>query len=724
MSASGVGNVIRWIFLFFDKLIYLLVEKIAEIFYILSRGTIFTQEDINAFSNRIYMLVALIVLFRLAFSFVNYIINPDQLTDSQKGGSKLLVKVVTSLVLLVLTPTLFNEAYRLQALVIDQNVIGKLVTGESMSQEGMSTFGKTLSYGTFRSFFGISKYISNQYCGEGVEVTSQACINKLDDLDPKKTIGSTLANADQSKSIELLTVNDIVNEETTYNGLNNDKVLMEGTVYIIDYKFGLSTITGGVIAWLVLSFCFDVAIRMIKLGFLQLIAPVPIVMSLAPGQEKNNSLSKWGRECVSTYISLFVRLLVIYLAFYVINLMIGTTSHGVIDVVTGYNTTDWQGTFVNLFAVIGALLFAKQVPKMIEEMFGFKGGMKLTLNPLKAMASTPIIGGALAAGTTLGLNTARNVAGLGVDKIRRDSSAGERFRQRQLGAFNEASGRFRASGVLGTDKYSGETQGKAMQKWNQERRTNIRKAQQGLKEQQRLYNLGQKSRQNMKDPQTVADYQQAGFKNREYINSLINIDNAKKNLENKRTMATEMSNRYQAATNLYAQESRSIDTQIRSAQQLMAEAQKNGSQKDIDYLTEQINSYEQQRADLKTSIMGNLQEQYQASQKDVQNAEKAVSSLENNHKNYIVPQFKDDAELESARGLAKGGIYPGGTYTASSENPVSSSTIEGNGFQLGGNNSQPVGPTTSRESFDPDQYGFGNTGLDPRRPDINQGKGH
>ena len=390
MTAGGVASVARWLFLMIDRVVYKLIENIALIFSLLSRGTVFTQEDINNVTNRVYMLVALIMLFRLAFSFINYIINPEQLTDSQKGGGKLVVKIVISLALLVLTPTIFNEAYRLQALIIDQDIIGKLVAGESYAS-GDATFGAQLSYNTFRTFYKISDSIYEQYCSG--QQDSADCIAKIDDLSPTSMIGTSFATGDNNTNLDIIAdvsfVTDKVVVKGPYTIVNADR-----EEYIIDYQFGLSTITGIVVAYLLLCFCFDVAIRMVKLGFLQLIAPIPIVMSLAPGQDKKDPMSTWGKECFSTYISLFIRLMVIYLAFFIIQMMTDTAGHGVIDVVKGTNTTGWQGMLLNLFGIIGAVLFAKEAPKLIEQLFGLNG-MKLTLNPLKALRSTPVVGGAV-----------------------------------------------------------------------------------------------------------------------------------------------------------------------------------------------------------------------------------------------------------------------------------------------------------------------------------------
>ena len=48
--------------------------------------------------------------------------------------------------------------------------------------------------------------------------------------------------------------------------------------------------------------------------------------------------------------------------------------------------------FVKVFIILGALMFAKQLPKLISDLTGMKMDGKFTLNPLKKMSEVPIAG--------------------------------------------------------------------------------------------------------------------------------------------------------------------------------------------------------------------------------------------------------------------------------------------------------------------------------------------
>ena len=69
---------------------------------------------------------SIFALFRIAIILVNAIINPDKLTDSKNGFLPVLRNFVLMFVLLVLTPRLFTEAYKIQSTIVEGNYIQKL----------------------------------------------------------------------------------------------------------------------------------------------------------------------------------------------------------------------------------------------------------------------------------------------------------------------------------------------------------------------------------------------------------------------------------------------------------------------------------------------------------------------------------------------------------------------------------------------------------------------
>ena len=97
-------SILRTVFFWLDKIIYPLIGSIYNLFTSIAETTVIDQEIIKAFGGRIYALLGIFMLFKVSFSILNYIVNPDDMSDKNKGFSKLITNVLISLSLLVVTP--------------------------------------------------------------------------------------------------------------------------------------------------------------------------------------------------------------------------------------------------------------------------------------------------------------------------------------------------------------------------------------------------------------------------------------------------------------------------------------------------------------------------------------------------------------------------------------------------------------------------------------------
>lgn len=335
---------------------YSLVQKIAEV-------NILGEGDFQDFASRVYLFLGIFMLFKVAVSLINYFINPDSFSDSKSGMGSVLKRIIISLILIVAVPFIFTEARTLQDLLIKNengNILVNVVFGGNGSgdtqnmEEYYSNAGSTMSVKIFCSFFK-AKDGDNEAC------LSAESISALENL------------IDETGADE---------HEFTY-----------------DYKIPLSTIAGGFAAWIMVMFCFDVAVRAVKLSFLQLISPIPVMSYIDP-KKGDQIFNKWVSECVSTYLSLFLRLLALYLGIYILSRI-------------NIDSTD---TFATVFIILGLLLFMKDVPKLIMDIFGIKDMGGFTLNPVKRIKSSPIAAGALGlVGGAIG-GTAANLFAAGKEK--------------------------------------------------------------------------------------------------------------------------------------------------------------------------------------------------------------------------------------------------------------------------------------------------------------------
>ena len=73
---------------------------------------------------------------------------------------------------------------------------------------------------------------------------------------------------------------------------------------LFNYTPIISSICAGIVAWIILL-CIDVSVRVVKLGFLQLIAPIPIISYIDP-QSSKDGMFKNGQKPVFQLILVFL----------------------------------------------------------------------------------------------------------------------------------------------------------------------------------------------------------------------------------------------------------------------------------------------------------------------------------------------------------------------------------------------------------------------------------
>ena len=386
MSANWFIDLLRTLFFFIDSIIYPLIGKVYNLLMTIANTTIFTEEVIDMFASKVYALLGIFMLFKVSFSILTYIVNPDEFADKNKGFSKIITNIIITLTLLVTTPWIFSQAMDIQRIVLKDNVIGRIFSVGPISNISVDTAGDTMAYDTFSAFYNFDTEADSQnYCSglaEGADLNNNNnCKNYFNNSDKYSKFVDIISISYSNKSIDhYLKETGLLNQTNSNGG------------YVMHYLPLISSVAGVFVCWILIMFCFDVAVRSIKLGFLRMISPIPIVSRIDPkkGMELFN---KWVKNCLSTYIDLFVRLLAIHFALFVIA-QIGDLDF--VDIRTGVPTK--VDAFVKVFIILGALLFAKELPKLLEELLGIKMSGKFTLDPRKKLGESPFAAAAIGAG--------------------------------------------------------------------------------------------------------------------------------------------------------------------------------------------------------------------------------------------------------------------------------------------------------------------------------------
>ena len=152
----------------------------------------------------------------------------------------------------------------------------------------------------------------------------------------------------------------------------------------MQYSIIISTIAGIFIGYIFLNYCLDMGLRAAKLGFAQIIAPVPLMARIIPQQ--SGVFTKWRDFTITTYFEVFLRVAVVYLGMFLITNLppvqdmfdyINFSNISIMSIkplmLLDVNSASWG--VVNLArigVIIGILMFIKQAPDLISESLGIK----------------------------------------------------------------------------------------------------------------------------------------------------------------------------------------------------------------------------------------------------------------------------------------------------------------------------------------------------------------
>lgn len=456
-----VQNLFRTIMFFLDNIIYGLIPQIYKLFIYLSELNLFSEDPnspIQRLVNHIYVLLGIFMLFKVSFSLLQYIVDPNSFRDSSKGMGKLVTNVLVALVLLVSVPSIFNLAMNIQTEIVQSNAIGQLILGTgagsnsypvntdgSISDEGVEQMARDLQFMLYGAFYSINptvmedgRILKDCSGSSGVlgstDMATTDCLNSLQDNLPDD---ATSNDVNLYSFFKYQDSNGQIQDERDFSHF--DKLLWwkdEG-VYVINYLPFISAVAGIYVAFLLISFCVDIAVRAIKLCFLQMLAPIAIVSYVDPKESiSNGKLNAWIKECASTYFSLFLRLATIFLVMFLIS-MISSTLLSDGGYISGMPEDKSYNIWIYLFLVIGAFMFAKQVPKIIESIFGIKGSGELNLNPFKNAGAAGILGG------VAGFGAGAVASGIAAGKTSLDSG------ENKLTAFRRTLGGAASGGLRG-----------------------------------------------------------------------------------------------------------------------------------------------------------------------------------------------------------------------------------------------------------------------------------
>ncbi len=368
MDFLGIHEAIRALFLIIDGSLYNLICGFYKVFLALANLNLFSNEDYEGIVRRVYIVLGIIMLFVLSYSLLRAIINPDEYSKGEKSFPNLIKNVLISLVIIVLLPTIFDVAFRVQGAILNQDVIGRIILNENVGQGSIKNGGSTIAANVFKAFFYVNEDSSTGDHSAQYNELSWAVDGAFDEVGRG---GSFLIFASREY--------DAYADGTYVSTVNFPKSVADNA---ISHSWPWSTVAGVFVLWCILLFCFDLGVRAIKLIYYQMIGPIAAACRVIPGNKTKDIFPNWVKLTFATFMEVFVRIFIMYIGVYLITLLVEKFPD--INAAGVDMDLNWLQIFLlRAFLIMGIVAFIRQAPKLIQDVFGFDtGGMSLGVKGL------------------------------------------------------------------------------------------------------------------------------------------------------------------------------------------------------------------------------------------------------------------------------------------------------------------------------------------------------
>lgn len=395
---SYLGNMLNQIFLFIDSILYWFISVLYQVFMVISKANLFTETTLRSFTDRVFIILGIVMLFYIAYEILVLIISPEKVSGENQAKT-LVGKLIKSLIIIILLPTIFKYMQIFQTNILTSNVIGNIIIGSSSgssSDKTIKTAGTSMALSIGQAFY-------HPIGADGKEYSYLDCVD--DDISDKAPACAEFVAA-YDKALDnndprSFFVNKELKKQLKLDG-DDDKNADKG----MRYHPVISTISAILAGYMIVLFCIDIGIRVAKLGFLQIIAPIPIAMNIT--QKEPLSQTTWVKSLISTYLEIFMKLIIIYFSMFAITLV-----PEMADNLFQLNQSD-VSPLIQMMAIVviilGILQFAKNAPELIKSLFNISDfghglSIKKRLNDnTYAQRGVAMLGGAGASALSGGVN--------------------------------------------------------------------------------------------------------------------------------------------------------------------------------------------------------------------------------------------------------------------------------------------------------------------------------
>lgn len=351
-----------------DPVLYSLINPCYKIFDAVARidifGTSGGQSIYDTFAGNVYSILSVIMIFVFIYEFLMMLINPDG--DAMKSGKSLVKDTLISIIAIILFPVIASYLSIFQRHVLQDNTIQNMIlsdsdgnialtsasydSGDQMAVITLMAFAHPTDY-SYSDFYNSNgqPYAPGEACG-GAEV----CVSTSE----------ALYNWYYNGSDDLNSLFAIFEKAIDEGKINSSKSSYSHSE-TFTYEIIIASVGCIIIVWFLVSYAIDLGTRAIKLGVLEMIAPIPLILKIFPKTKK--TFDSWFKMLYKTYLELFVRIAIISITIKLCSI-VPLVFQSLSDAITGIEYNSYVKGFAIMCVIIGLLKFAKDLPSLMKEL--------------------------------------------------------------------------------------------------------------------------------------------------------------------------------------------------------------------------------------------------------------------------------------------------------------------------------------------------------------------
>ncbi len=352
-SLISISSVATWIFLplnaiflTLDGIVYSLLAYTYKIFMLIAQlnyNVLYAW--VSPLVDRVNAIILVIIMFKIGYTLIQYMINPDKLDDTKAGGPALIKNIGICAGLLIIYSFVFSVLNEVTLLMIGVPDGYEFTTLKEIAD--ITNTGEEKGGFVSRLIFGSESNNVENFSKEiAITTLSTFLYTKPGETSPLDKIYNEIQNSDL-ESIDMMRIVEVVAR------IGKD----------VEYKWPIvSTAAGLYLAWQIIKLSIELAIRIFKLIVLQTIAPLAIV-SIVDGGTSNQTWKSYTKALIGTWTDAFVRVGSLFIATAFIGKFFAERSELLPKAV---GLTKGLITLIMLFA---AFQCVKLIPNLLNQIF-------------------------------------------------------------------------------------------------------------------------------------------------------------------------------------------------------------------------------------------------------------------------------------------------------------------------------------------------------------------